>query len=366
MSNDTKEKLLSTTAPTPPVQNYEEEDDGLATFSLEQLGQKVSAFGGARLLKFVSGSFVTREGEIIDSNREFILLGLVKVVQKFVGKKLVETIVVPTREKFPDVDKMNEAAPREEWGTDLNGKSVGPYVRVLVLKLLDAATMDRYAFVTSSMGGKVAFGDISDKVKLVRRLKGAHVTVAVTCEAIKMKSSYNPHGVPRPHFRIVRYVALGDGAPLPPALAPKTLHLRHRRHPRQHRHRRQRRQQLRLRSSICRRYRSRVYEKKWRTNCLFNMNNKNLGRRMRAAAVSVSPFPNWGRSCASSISTPKPIAQSTSQKQVPIFMPGTRPQMSGAYPIVWLLMPSAARSRFGGKAIQCRKKSSMSPTILTL
>ena len=223
MSNDTKEKLLSTTAPTPPVQNYEEEDDGLATFSLEHLGQKVSAFGGARLLKFVSGSFVTREGEIIDSNREFILLGLVKVVQKFVGKKLVETIVVPTREKFPDVDKMNEAAPREEWGTDLNGKSVGPYVRVLVLKLLDAATMDRYAFVTSSMGGKVAFGDISDKVKLVRRLKGAHVTVAVTCEAIKMKSSYNPHGVPRPHFRIVRYVALGDGAPLPPALAPKTL-----------------------------------------------------------------------------------------------------------------------------------------------
>src|SRR5258708_36694264 len=138
MSNDdTKEKLMSTTTST-PVQNYEEEDDGLATFSLEQLGQKVSAFGGARLLKFVSGNYVTREGETIDSNREFILLGLVKVVQKFVGKKLVDTIILPTRGKFPDIDKMNEAAPREEWGTDLNGKPVGPYVRVLVLKLLDA------------------------------------------------------------------------------------------------------------------------------------------------------------------------------------------------------------------------------------
>src|SRR5262249_23346065 len=188
MSNDTKEKLLSTVASAPA----QEEDDGLATFSLEQLGQKVSAFGGARLLKFVSGSFVTREGETIDFNREFILLGLVKVVQKFVSKKLVDTIVVPTREKFPDVDKMNEAAPKEEWGTDLYGYPVGPYVRVLVLKLLDAATMDRYAFVTSSIGGMIAFGDISDKVKLVRRLKGVHVTVAVTCEAGKMRSSYNP------------------------------------------------------------------------------------------------------------------------------------------------------------------------------
>src|SRR6266540_1316926 len=108
MSNDTKEKLLSTTAST-PVRNYEEEDDGLATFSLEQLGQRISTFGGARILTFVSGNYATREGETIDSTREFILLGLVKVVQKFVGKKLIDTKIVPTREKFPDVDKMNEA-----------------------------------------------------------------------------------------------------------------------------------------------------------------------------------------------------------------------------------------------------------------
>jgi hypothetical protein len=216
MSNDTKERLLNTTAPT-PIQNYEEEDDGLATFSLEQLGQKISAFGGARLLKFVSGNYVTREGETIDSKREFILLGLVKVVQKFVNKKLIDTIIVPTRENFPNIDKMNEAAPREEWGTDLNGKPVGPYVSVLVLKLLDALTMDRYVFVTSSTGGKIAFGDISDKIKLIRRIKGANVTAAIVCEMVRMRSQYNPHGVPRPHFRIVRYVRLGGETALPPA-----------------------------------------------------------------------------------------------------------------------------------------------------
>jgi hypothetical protein len=209
---------LSATAST-PVQNYVEEDDGLATFSLEQLGRKVSTFGSARIMAFVSGNYTTREGETIDSTREFILLGLVKVVQKFVGKKLMDTKIVPPREKFPDVDKMNEDAPREEWGTDFNGKPSGPYVRVLVLKLLDARTMDRYVFVTKSIGGMIAFGDISDKIKLIRRLKGANATAVITCESgVRMKSQYNPHGVPRPHFRIVRYVRLGgETAALPPA-----------------------------------------------------------------------------------------------------------------------------------------------------
>jgi hypothetical protein len=223
MSEETKNKLMSTTTAAPAVPNYEEEDDGLSSFSLEQLGKKVSAFGGARILKFVSGKYVTGEGEPINSQREFILLGLVKVVQKFISKKLVDTKIVPTREKFPDIDAMNEAAPREEWGVDPGGKPQGPYNRVLVLKLLDATTLDRFAFVTKSIAGMIAFGDISDKIKLIRRLKGANVTAAIACETVRMKSQYNPHGVPRPHFRIVRYVKLGgEAAALPPAQA-KTL-----------------------------------------------------------------------------------------------------------------------------------------------
>src|SRR5260370_27822743 len=69
----------------------------------------------------------------------------------------------------------------------------------------------------------IAFGDISDKIKLIRRLKGANATAAIVCETVRMKSQFNPHGVPRPHFRIVRYVKLGgEAVALPPAQA-KTL-----------------------------------------------------------------------------------------------------------------------------------------------
>jgi len=46
----------------------------------------------------VDGQYVTREGEVIEPNRELMVLGLKKVVQKFVGKKLVETTAIfPTR-----------------------------------------------------------------------------------------------------------------------------------------------------------------------------------------------------------------------------------------------------------------------------
>ena len=174
-----------------------QESDGLDSFSMEQIGQRTGAFGGARLLKYVTDHFVTREGEVIDPSREMIVLGLKKVVQKFVAQKLVDTIVVPDNEKMPDVAAMNEAAPREEWGTDLNGNPVGPYVRVLVLKMLDANTMDRFAFVTSSVGGSIAVGDLSDKTKVMRRLNGPNVAPVVSCAITNFKTRIQPEETAR-------------------------------------------------------------------------------------------------------------------------------------------------------------------------
>ena len=61
-------------------------------------------------------------------------------------------------------------------GIGLNGQPQGPYSRALILKLLSLETMDRYAFVTKSLGGQIAIGDLSDKVRIRRRLQGPYVT----------------------------------------------------------------------------------------------------------------------------------------------------------------------------------------------
>jgi hypothetical protein len=193
------------------------DEDGFDDFSLEQIGLRAGAFGGARLLKFVTDKFVTREGEVIGPERRFISLGLVKVVQKFVDKKLVDTIIVPSGKKMPDVDEMNEKAPREEWGADLNGQPTGPYVRVLVLKFIEEPALTRYAFVTSSIGGSIAVGDLSDKIKILRRLRGPDITAVVSPRTTLFKTKFSVRK--RPDFYVLGPRRLGGddggGQPLP-------------------------------------------------------------------------------------------------------------------------------------------------------
>jgi hypothetical protein len=132
------------------------ESDGLDSFDLSQIGMQGSAFGSAKLLKFVTDHYATREGEVIGPEREFVVLGLKKIILKFVGGKLAEPpIIVPDGKKAPDIEAMNKAAQREEWGVSLDGKPCGPYTLFLVLQLLDTKTMDLFAFNTSSKGGKI-------------------------------------------------------------------------------------------------------------------------------------------------------------------------------------------------------------------
>lgn len=201
------------------------ESDGLDNFSLDQIGMQAGAFGGARLLTFKEGQFFTRDGEEIGPGRELMVLGLKKIVQKFVGGKLVDTKILPDGEPAPDLKTMNEAAPKEEWGTDLAGNPAGPYVLVLALKMLDENTMDRFAFVTRSKGGSIAIGDLSDKVKLIRHIrKDSNVVPIVSCRWRNFPIKRLNIVKKRPDFAVLRFTKLGgDDGGLPAPEAPKPL-----------------------------------------------------------------------------------------------------------------------------------------------
>jgi hypothetical protein len=201
------------------------ESDGLDNFDLSQIGMRESAYGSARILKYNTDHFVTREGDVISPDRELVVLGLKKVIQKFVGKQLAEPpIIMPDGEKVPDIEAMNRAAPREEWGVDLNGQPQGPYTLVLVLKLLDARTMDRFAFVTKSKGGAIAIGDLSDKVKIMRRFRGLDIAPVVSLCSTPFRITRLNITRKRPDFPVKQWIKLGDaGGDLPAPEAPKPL-----------------------------------------------------------------------------------------------------------------------------------------------
>jgi hypothetical protein len=172
----------------------------------------------------VTDHFVTREGEVIGPERELVALGLKKVVQKFVGRQLMESTVVPDGERVPDIEALNESAPKEEWGRDFNGNPQGPWILCLVLKLLDLDTMDRFAFVTTTKGGAIAVGDLSDKTKIMRKFRGRDIAPVVSLNTTPFRITRLNVTRQRPDFRVLRWIKLGDaGGGLPAPEAPKPL-----------------------------------------------------------------------------------------------------------------------------------------------
>jgi hypothetical protein len=123
---------------------------------------------------------------------------------------------------------MNDAAPREEWGVDLNNNPVGPYSLVFVLKLINGLTLDRFAFITNSVGGSIAIGDLSDKTRIMRRFRGPNVSPVVSLGVTTFRTNFGPKK--RPDFRIVRWARLSsDVLPGPdrPTAAPTPAIGRH-------------------------------------------------------------------------------------------------------------------------------------------
>jgi hypothetical protein len=85
--------------------------------------------GRARLIKGTKLKFVDEwiaGDDVIAADREFIVVEIIKASQKWDGARPIETLVFEATEKFPDIEKLNSEAPREEWREKF-GKTVGPW-----------------------------------------------------------------------------------------------------------------------------------------------------------------------------------------------------------------------------------------------
>ena len=123
-------------------------------------------------------------------------------------------------EKWPDVEAMNEAAPQSEWREGPKGLQ-GPWQCQHLFYFLDPNTFERFTYPTNTVGGHIAVGDLKAAIKDARLVYGARVNPIVTLSDTFMKTKYSASGRQRPHFVVVRWVAMGGVAP-PKALAAET------------------------------------------------------------------------------------------------------------------------------------------------
>jgi hypothetical protein len=167
-----------------------------------------------RVLKFTNEArWETSDGEEIDASRELVAVDVGRVVQRWLDQRPIETIVLEPGQKFPDVKKLNDAVPREEWVEGPDGNPRGPWQSQHIVYLLDPLTMDRFSFPNGTVGGQIAVRDLTDKVKWMRRFRGENVYAAVQLSDVFMPTRFG--GRQRPHFEVRRWVCFGaDGEPL--------------------------------------------------------------------------------------------------------------------------------------------------------
>lgn len=183
-------------APTKISDGFDGVDDGGAR----------SIIRGVKLKFTNSAEWVDEAGEVIVPEREFLVVELAKVVQKWLDAMPVETRVLAPAEYFPDLEILNAEAPQSEW-RDAFGKKVGPWQNSIVAYLLDPKTMEGFTWPTSTAGGFRAIDELKGHVRRARMLQGANVYPVVTLADTHMRTQFG--GRQRPQFKVKRFVVLG-------------------------------------------------------------------------------------------------------------------------------------------------------------
>jgi hypothetical protein len=173
------------------------------------------------LVKFSNeAKWVTRDGDELSADLELVAVDGNRVVQKWCDGQPVETRILEPGEKFPDVERMNQETPKDEWTEGPDGKLRGPWQAQHILYLLDPQTMDKYTFPTGTAGGRIAIRELLEKLLWMRRLRGPGVYPVVLLSDTFMRTRFG--GRQRPSFKIVRWVRLGGEGGQVEALPPQT------------------------------------------------------------------------------------------------------------------------------------------------
>ena len=95
---------------------------------------------------------------------------------------------------------------QKDWPLNLNNVPEHPWRLTRFLYLLDTVSGEVSTFWSNTVGGKVAFNELSDQVKLVRDMHGEYrdAVPTIALESKMMPTDYGSKK-PRPYFRIVGY-----------------------------------------------------------------------------------------------------------------------------------------------------------------
>src|SRR5262249_24979109 len=91
----------------------------------------------------------------------------------------------------------------QDWPIDLNGKPSHPWKLTRYLYLIDTNSGEVSTFWSDTIGGRVAFDELSEQVKVTRSVQPDAIAV-IALESTLMPTQFGSKK-PRPYFRIAGY-----------------------------------------------------------------------------------------------------------------------------------------------------------------
>jgi hypothetical protein len=109
---------------------------------------------------------------------------------------------------LPDPAVLNAAIPKSEWLVGIDGKPRPPW-EYTVAVYLAAQTGEIFTYLSSTIGGRMAFDQLREAVIVTRALRGERVIALVELDERPFKTNFGMRT--RPHFRIIDYRTPGGG-----------------------------------------------------------------------------------------------------------------------------------------------------------
>jgi hypothetical protein len=157
------------------------------------------------MIKFIDGRWFDRDGIELPAGTKMLALGTAEVLQLFLDGKWVKDI---KEQPFPDLDELNAAIPHEQWSEGKNGPRP-PWSHQYIAYLLNETDGALYTSINNTVGQEIAVRRLTEKVRWMRRLRGANIRPIVALDHRAMPTKRGPKL--RPEFTIVDWRDLGGG-----------------------------------------------------------------------------------------------------------------------------------------------------------
>lgn len=170
-------------------------------------GGTSSIIRGSKIKFSNAGEWLDEAGDVITPECELLVIEIAKYTQKWLDGRPAETRPVAPDECFPDVERLNEEAPKTEWREKF-GVMRGPWQNTIAVYLFDAKSAKGFTFPTSTAGGFRAVSELKGRVRNARMVQGVgNIYPVVTLSAVHMNTAYG--GRQRPQFKVQRFISLG-------------------------------------------------------------------------------------------------------------------------------------------------------------